>query len=203
MATYTSQPVKTQKTDSPSMNSNSKNTLFIILLVATLAAGGYGWVGLDRRIVVLETELAPRPTNATGRRGNNPAAVGPGVNPATGPGLGAAGPGGNFGGRRGGNNAAAIIANAGLDDATTAKLTDLATQRQAALQAAQADAANQGVNRRGDPQGYQAILDAATADIDGQIGAISPDVLTALQAANQGGRGGRRGGGGGGGGGGA
>jgi len=59
------------------------------------------------------------------------------------------------------------------------------------------EAQNQGITRQSDPQGYQDMLDAATATVDGQIAAISPDALTALQAQGQRGRGGRRGGGGG------
>ncbi len=200
MATYTSQPVKVSRNESPDMNPNSKNTLFIILLLATLGVGGYAWQNLNTRVVVLETQAATRVTATGGRRGGNPATTAVGGVNAAGAGFQAGGPGGPGGGRRGGgNNTANIIANLGLDDATATQLTELATQRQAAMAQAQLDAQNQGINRRGDPQGYQAILDAATATIDAQIGQVSPDALAALQAAaNRGG--GRRGGGGGGGG---
>ena len=191
MATYTSPPVKATRPDTPNMNPNSKNTIFIILFAAAFCVGGYAWKDMHDQVNGLQKDVAALKARATtnGRRGGA-AAIG------TDPTLGAVVGLGGRGGRRGGNPAN-TIANLGLDDATTTQLTDLATQRQTLLQAAQLEAQNQGITRQSDPQGYQDMLDAATATVDGQIAAISPDALTALQAQGQRGRGGRRGGGGG------
>ncbi len=189
MATYSSIPVKTAKPASPGTKSGSIGPIAIILLVASLGVGGYAWNDLHTKVNTLEQDLTK--LKAQVASASAAAQRGGGVGFAGG---GGGGPGGG-GGRRGGGMAN-IIQNLGLDDATAAQLTDLGAQRTAAMQAAQLDAQNQGINRRQDPEAYQAIVDAATNAIDAKIGAISPDALAALQ---QQGGGGRRGGGGGGG----
>jgi len=181
MATYTSASVKAARSDSPNPKSSSLSTIIIIVLMASLGAGGYAWNDLHTKVNTLEQDFSKlkaqvATASAAAQRG------GAGV-------LGGRGLGGLGGGRRGGG-IAAILQNFGLDDATATQLTDLAAQRTAAVQAAQLEAQNQGINRRQDPDGYQAIMDAATSAIDAKIGAISQDVLAALQQQGAGRRGG-------------
>jgi uncharacterized membrane protein YgcG len=188
MSTYSSIPVKAAKPASPGTNSGSFGIITLILLVASLAVGGYAWNDLHTKVNTMQLDLSKLKAQVATASAAAQRGLGGGLG---GGGFGGGGGGFGGGGRRGGN-ITAIIQNLGLDDATAAQLTDLGTQRTAAVQAAQLDAQNQGINRRQDPDAYQAILDAATSAIDAKIGAISPDALAAMQQ-----QGGRRGGGGG------
>ncbi len=171
----------------PQAKSNNLNYALLILLVATIGAGGYGWVKLDGRLKVLETKAPSSARTAMTTPALNAAGAGYG-NAGFGGAAGAAGPrGGARGGRGGGRNSAATIDSQfglNLDANQTTLLDNLLQTRQQLRQAEQQSGS-------GDPNA------ADTSAVDGQIAnMIGADNFLSIQAQLNGpaARGGRRGG---------
>jgi hypothetical protein len=159
---------------------SSLNIALLVLLLASIGAGGYGWVNLNGRIVALEKKPTPaataRPTTAAGIQPVGPAATTGFNNYAGGPG-GQGGRGGR-GGRGGGAANTATRLGLDLSDAQLNQLDSLANARMQAM--------------RDDPNADTSALDNQIADI---VGIENVNSFTGFGGGGRGGRGGRGGGG--------